>query len=556
MPSRGTAADWLLTGGSVWTGAGGPPGAAARDHGVALRKGQVLAVGPSRELEGLRGPDTRVVALNGRFVGPGFVDAHVHLLVGGLALTRVDLRGVRSPEEFMARVAARAPDVPPGGWILGGDWNEQEWGGELPSRDWLDRAAPEHRVFLLRCDLHTAVAGGRALAMAGLDGDAPDPENGIVERNLDTGEPTGILREMALATVARLAPEPTDDERRSALRAAFRVALAAGITQVHDMGGVQNPDESWISLELLRGLRAGGELPLRVYSALPLGQHPRIASFVRDEGWGDDLLGWGMAKGFVDGSLGSATAWFRNPYLDDPDNVGAPITELDELREDLRGALEAGLHPAVHAIGDRAVDWIFDAWKELGGPSAPRLFRVEHAQHLSPEALSRAPLPGMILSVQPYHLVGDAAVVDDRLGDDRATRAFAFRSMEEEGARLAFGSDWPVVPMDPLRTLHAAIARLPGREPQGPGPATWQPRQRLSTESALRAHTEGAAAAGLWGRKTGILEAGRRGDLVVLSEDPFRLEPEGWVHGPRVEMTFVDGAPAWGVERSPPEPEP
>jgi predicted amidohydrolase YtcJ len=551
---RGTDADWLLTGGAVWTGAGGPPGGATRDHGVALRKGRVLAVGPSRELDGLRGPGTRVVELGGRFVAPGFVDAHVHLLVGGLALSRVGLRGVRSPEEFVGRVAARARELPPGSWILGGDWNEEEWGGELPSRHWLDRAAPAHPVLLLRADLHTAVAGSTALAMAGLDRPALDPESGIVERDPDTGEPTGILREMALVPVARLVPKPTDEERRSGLQAAFRVALAAGITQVHDMGGVQNPDQSWTSLELLRDLRAGGELPLRVLSALPLAHHERIATLATEEGRGDHFLGWGMAKGFVDGSLGSATAWFREPYLGDPGNVGTPITDLDELRECLRGALDAGLHAAVHAIGDRAVDWIFDAWEELGSPSAPCPFRVEHAQHLSPEALPRTALPGMILSVQPYHLVWDAPVVDERLGPDRAARTFALRSMQEAGARLAFGSDWPVVPMDPLGALHAAVTRVPGRSDRttrDPAPTPWQPGERLSTEPALRAHTEGAAAAGPWGRETGILEAGRRGDLVVLSKDPFRLDPQEWREVLQVEMTFVEGAPAFGVEGSP-----
>jgi predicted amidohydrolase YtcJ len=552
MAHRGTDADWLLTGGVVWTGAGGPPGAGARDHGVALRKGRVLAVGPSRELEGLRGPGTRVVELEGRFVAPGFVDAHVHLLVGGLALSRVDLRGVRSPEEFLGRVAARARELPPGSWILGGDWDEREWGGELPSRRWLDRAAPEHPVFLLRSDLHSAVAGSRALDMAGLHRTAPDPENGIVERDPDTREPTGILREMALVPVARLVPEPTEKERRHALRAAFRVALAAGITQVHDMGGVLSPDQSWISLARLRDLQAGGELPLRVFSALPLAHHERIATLVGEEGRGDHFLGWGMAKGFVDGSLGSATAWFREPYMGNPDNVGTPITDLDDLRDCLRGALEAGLRPAVHAIGDRAVDWIIDAWNELGTPAAPRPFRVEHAQHLTPEALPRTALPGMILSVQPYHLVGDAPVVDERLGPDRASRAFAFRSMQEAGARLAFGSDWPVVPMDPLRALHAAVARVPGPGGSGhPVPEPWQPGERLTVEAALRAQTEGAAAAGLWDRETGILEAGRRGDLVVLSEDPFRLEPEGWAKVLKVEMTFVDGVPAFGAEVQP-----
>lgn len=546
--TRGTDADWILAGGAVWTGAGGPPGAAARDYGVALRKGRVLAVGPSRELDGLRGPATRMIGLGGRFVAPGFVDAHVHLLAGGLALSRVDLRGVRTPEEFVARVAARAREVPEGSWILGGDWNEAEWGGPEPGRKWLDRAAPDHPVFLYRSDLHTAVAGSPALALAGLDAGTPDPENGIVERDPGSGEPTGILREMAILQITRLLPAPSGHERRAAVRAACSRALAAGITQVHDMGGVQSEEESWASLGVLRALRAEGGLPVRVYAALPLAHWRRVADQLAEEGRGDDRLCWGMVKGFVDGSLGSSTAWFHDPYLDDEKNLGTPITDLGELRDCLEGALAAGLQAAVHAIGDRAVDWVFQAWEELrpevaegAPPGLP--FRVEHAQHLAPDAVPRTGLPGMILSVQPYHLVGDAAMVDSRLGPDRATRALAFRSMEAEGARLAFGSDWPVVPMEPLRTLQVAVTRVPG----GDRPP-WHPEQRLSSEAALRAHTVGAAQAGLLAGETGTLEAGKRGDLVVLSADPLRVDPERWHDEVRVEMTFVDGSPAYGED--------
>jgi len=565
--SRGTSPQWILTGARMWTGAGGPPGAAVPNGALAIRKGRILVVGRAPDVENLRGPDTAVIDLEGRFLMPGFVDAHVHLMAGGLAGSRIDLRGCGSPEEFVRRVADGTRGLPEGAWLLGGGWNEEDWGGEPPTRGWLDRAAPERPVFLFRTDLHTGLASSRALAMAGLDGDAPDPENGIVDRDPETDEPTGILREHAIPAVTRIVPPPSDEERRAALRAACRTALAGGITQVHDMGSVQSRDESWTSFRLFRHLREEADLPLRAYTALPVADWRDVAAMVRDEGRGDSRLAWGMVKGFVDGSLGSSTAWFHEPYEDDPQNRGTPITDLDQLREDLGGALAEGLQAAVHAIGDRAIDWIFRVWEESGAvrprPDAPP-FRVEHAQHLSPAGVARCGLPGMILSVQPYHLMYDAASAPGKLGSDRESRSLAFRSMEEAGARLAFGSDWPVAPLEPIRTLKAAIGRVPddpggapersreegtmamqADEEEGGVGRPWLPGERVSRETALRAHTVGAARAGLLAGETGSLEVGKRADLAVLSGDPFRTELADWDRKIRVDMTFVDGVLAF-----------
>jgi len=552
--SRGSAPDRILTDLLLWTGAGGPPGAAASGQALAFRKGRILALGPAGDVEALARSDTEVVRLGGRFVAPGFVDAHVHLLAGGLALSRLDLRGCGSVEEVLARIRERAGELPPDAWVLGGDWSEEDWGGPEPTRDLLDRAAPNRPVFLHRTDLHTAVANSRALELAGVGPDTPEPENGVVERDPETGEPTGVLREHALLLVTRVLPESSEAERRAAVRSALGRALAGGITQVHDMGGIQDVDESWTSLEILRRLRDDGELPLRVYAALPLAHWSRVAAMVRDHGRGDGLLGWGMVKGFVDGSLGSSTAWFQKPYADDPENMGTPISDLDELRNCLASALEHGLQPAVHAIGDRAVDWLFRAREEVGAGAeevGDLPFRVEHAQHLPPDGVSRSARTGMILSVQPYHLTDDAPRVSEKLGPEREGRALAFRSMLDAGATLAFGSDWPVAPLEPVRTLQAGVTRVPaadrGSEGDRRGEA-WTPGERLSIEEALVAHTRGGDRAGLPGARAGILEAGREADLVVLSRNPFQTDPLEWHRELKVEMTFVAGKPVYRSE--------
>lgn len=552
--SQGSVPDRILTDLLLWTGVGGPPGAAAAGQALAFRKGRILAVGPAAEVEALAGSGTEVTRLGGRFVAPGFVDAHVHLLAGGLALSRLDLRGCPSADAFLDRIRERAGGLPPEAWVLGGDWSEEDWGGPEPTRTLLDRAVPDRPVFLHRTDLHTAVANSRALELAGVGPDTPDPENGVVERDPETGEPTGVLREHALSLVTRVVPDPSDVERRAAVQAALGQALAGGITQVHDMGGIQSVDESWTSLEILRRFRDDGALPLRVYAALPLAHWSRIEAMVRDDGRGDGLLGWGMAKGFVDGSLGSSTAWFHDPYLDDPDNVGTPISDLDDLRECLASALEHGLQPAVHAIGDRAVDWIFRVREELtegAGEVRDRPFRVEHAQHLPPDGAARSGHTGMILSVQPYHLMDDAPRVREKLGPEREGRALAFRSMLDAGATLAFGSDWPVAPLEPIRTLQAAVSRVPASNRGGEGDRSeepWTPRERLSIEEALVAHTRVGDRAGLPGVRAGILEAGREADVVVLSRDPFQSDPLEWHRELKVEMTFVAGEPVYRDE--------
>lgn len=545
-------ADWILTDGVIWpgdTGYGDVKRDAPLATAMALREGRILALGSPEDLEGLRGPETADYSLEGGFVMPGFVDAHLHLLAGGLALYRVNLKGVASPEEFRQRVADRTRSTPEGGWILGGEWNQEDWGGPLPDREWLDRAAPDHPVLLLRSDLHMGVANSMALSLAGIDAQTPDPERGRIDRVPETGEPTGILREHALTLVGATVPPPTEGQRRAAIRAAALHCLSHGVTQVHDMGALHTARESWRSFDLLRILREEGQLPFRVLAALPLEDWEEVADLVARDGRGDLRLRWGMVKGFVDGSLGSSTAWFHEPYLNEDSGVGGPITDLDELRSSLIAAVRVGLRPAVHAIGDRANDWILDVFDDLDAvhPDRERRLRVEHAQHLTPEALRKAGELDVVCSVQPLHLIEDGPTTLRNLGPERGAGAFAFRSLEAAGARLAFGSDWTVAPPDPLASIQSAVTRRV-RERSGRPAGIWTPNERMDLGRALAAHTSGGAFAGFMENDTGTLEPGKRGDFVVLSKSPFEAGRETLIDEVAVEMTFVDGTLAYRRE--------
>ena len=544
-------ADWILTDARIWPG--GPEWVEGAPlplpTTMALRNGRILALGTPDELTGLRGRQTAVHSLEGKFVMPGFVDAHVHLQAGGLSLHRLDLRGVSSPEEFIQRVADRTRSTPEGGWILGGDWSQEDWEGGLPTREWLDRAAPKHPVFLHRRDLHMGVANSLALALAGVDVDTPDPDNGRIDRASGSGEPTGVLREFAIRAVSRKIPPPTEGERRSALRAATLHALSHGVTQLHDKGALHSTEESWRSFRLLQTLREEGRLPVRVLVSLPLEEWKRVAELVEEEGRGDDRLRWGGVKGFVDGSLGSTTAWFHEPYLGEPRNTGGPISDLSALRRDVAEAVEAGLQPALHAIGDRANDWILGLYEELSArhPERDLRLRVEHGQHMTPAAIERAGKVDAVYSVQPLHLVDDASWAHHKLGPEREKNAFPFRSLERAGVRLAFGSDWTVAPLHPLAAVQSAVTRR-ARGGQGLAGGAWIPEERMRMGHALAAHTYGSAAAGFMEGETGSLAVGKRADFVVLSESPFEVGPENLLEEVRVEMTFVDGTLAYKLE--------
>jgi predicted amidohydrolase YtcJ len=531
-------ADLVFRGGRIWTGQEG----VALQEALAVRNGRIVAVGTDETVDAHVGTETRVVELDGRSLLPGFIDAHTHFIDGGFKLAGVDLRDAATPEELTRRIAAFAAGVPAGTWITGGDWDHELWGGELPRREWIDSVTPEHPVFVNRLDGHMALANTLAIRAAGLDEGGqpmPDPPGGAIVRDPVTGEAAGVFKDEAMGLVGVVIPDPSDEDVDRALQAAAAHALERGVTQVHDMG-------SWRGLEAYRRAHARGELSLRVYSVVPMASWARLRDYVSEHGRGDSRLWWGGLKAFVDGSLGSTTAWFYEPYDDEPETSGFMTTDSAELRSWIEETDAAGLHVIVHAIGDRANDWLLDVYQDVATANGPRdrRFRIEHAQHLSPGAPSRFAEQAVIASMQPYHAADDGRWAEKRIGAERIEMTYAFRSLADAGAALAFGSDWTVAPLDPVLGVDAAVTR---RTIDGANPGGWVPTQRITLEETLSAYTVGAARAGFMEEEVGTLSEGMRADLVVMSADLFSLDPKG-LREARVDMTVVDGRVAY--ERS------
>ncbi len=525
------APDAVYTNARIWTGNPAQPWAEA----LAVGGEAVLDVGPAARVEALAGAATRRVDLAGRLVVPGFIDNHTHFLAGGFQLASVDLRDADTPEAFARRLGAFAATLPEGRWITGGDWDHERWGGALPRRDWIDSLTAGHPVFVSRLDGHMALANSAALERAGVTAATPDPDGGAIVRDPATGEPTGVLKDEAMALVRRVLPDPPEAELDEALERAMAHALAHGVTQVHDMGSLGG----WTDLAVYRRAREAGRLRLRLYAFVPLGTWPRLADYVRENGRGDGWLRWGGLKGFVDGSLGSTTAWFYAPYDDAPETAGLLVTDTTALRRYILQADAAGLHLAVHAIGDRANDWLLERYAEAVARNGPRdrRFRIEHAQHLAPAAIERFARQGVLPSMQPYHAIDDGRWAEKRIGPVRIQTTYAFRALLDAGARLSFGSDWTVAPISPLEGIYAAVTR---RTLDGANPGGWVPQQKIGVEEALRAYTAANAYAGFQEARLGTLEPGKWADFVVLSGNLFALDPVE-IETIRVLRTIVGG---------------
>ena len=520
--------DRVLVGGSVWTGDVDAPTAEA----IAIAGGRIIAVGGSDGIRALAGPATEVIELAGRFAMPGFIDTHTHFLDGGFRLASVNLRDAATPKEFARRLAEHAEQLPPGTWILGGDWDHEMWGGELPDRAWIDEVTPEHPVFVTRLDWHMALANSKALELAGFDPGAPDPPGGEIVRD-DTGRPTGVFKDEAMTFLYAAVPNPTEAEQDSALTAAMRFAAGLGVTGIHDMG-------TWDGLAAYERAKGRGALTLRVRAYVPLSTVARLATFVDERGGtGDDMLNWGGLKGFVAGSLGSSTALFYDPYLDAPETTGLVVIGMDELADRVMAADEAGLQVAIHAIGDRANAELLDLYQDLEREHGERdrRYRIEHAQHLRPDDYGRFAELGIIPAMQPYHAIDDGRWAERKIGPERARSTYAFHSLVAAGARPAFGSDWTVGPLNPLLGVYAAVTRqtLDGAHPDG-----WIPEQKLTVDEALTAYTHDAARAGFMEDRVGSLRPGMLADIVVLDRSPFDVEP-GRIRELAVERTIVGG---------------
>jgi hypothetical protein len=511
----------------VWTGNAAHPWAEA----LAANGDTILAVGDAASIQKLIASHTRVLDARGGMVTPGFIDSHVHFLDGGLNLASVQLRDARSKEEFVARIKAFAATVPPGTWITGGDWDHQNWGGELPRKEWIDAATPRNPVWINRLDGHMSLANSLALAAAKVNKSTPEVAGGAIVRDA-SGEPTGILKDNATSLVNRAMPAPSADMLDRALDAAMKYFAARGVTSVVHMG-------TWDDLEVFRRARKTGRLRTRIRAAVPLSTWERLAQAAIRDGRGDDYLEIGCLKAFVDGSLGSHTAAFLEPFTDAPQDSGLLVNTPEDLYRWTSGATRAGLQVMVHAIGDRAIRLqldIFDRVREEQHPADPR-FRIEHAQHIAPADLARFAAIGVIASMQPYHAIDDGRWAEKEIGPERAKTSYAFRSLLDLHARLAFGSDWDVAPPAPLEGIYAAVTRrtLDDKHPDG-----WAPQQKITVEEALRAYTSDAAYAEFAEKRKGTLEAGKLADFVLLDRDLTRI-PAPEIRNVRVLATVVGG---------------
>ncbi len=506
------AADRILTGARVWTGEPATPWAEA----VALRGDRILAVGSRQTVEDLATPETEQIHAPGAMVVPGFIDSHVHFLDGGFALASVQLRDAETPEEFARRIGEHASGLPAGEWILNGDWDHENWGGELPRREWIDAVTPDNPVLVNRLDGHMVLANSLALELAGITADTEDVPGGTIVRDAD-GTPTGVLKDNAMDLARRVVPEPTPEQRDRALAAIGRHVLAQGVTSVQDMAG-------WESLATYRRAREAGVLPVRVYSVVPLRDWSRLAEEVAVSGRGDGWLRIGGLKGFMDGSLGSHTAAFFEPFTDTPTDRGFFINDPADMEGWIRQADAAGLQVMVHAIGDRANAALLDIYGRVVEENGPRdrRFRIEHAQHIHPDDFDRFRRLGVIASMQSYHAIDDGRWAERVIGPQRARTTYAFRTLLDAGVPVAFGSDLMVAPPLPLMGIYAAVTRqtLDGAHPGG-----WVPQEKITVEEALTAYTATAAYAAFEEDRKGTITPGKLADLVILDRDLTRIPP-------------------------------
>jgi len=532
--------DLILTGGKIWTENPAQPEAEA----VAISNRHIVRVGSSAETLPLRDTRTSVIDLRGRRVVPGFTDAHVHFYYGGASLTSVQLRSAKSKEELRARIAAFAKSRPKGEWVLLGEWDPQAWDSPvLPTHELIDDVTPDHPVFVNRVDAHTMLANSLAMKLAGVDRYTPDVPGGVIGRDAH-GNPTGIFIDAAKSLIERVIPAPTIQQMARALLEAQKHAFRFGVTGVHDMGfvGSRAAESSADLFRAYQSLQKDGELKIRTSLYTPLPQWKKLANLGVLACFGNDTLHLGGLKGFSDGSLGSSTAWFLQPYTDNPQNCGGPSDELtdpEQMLGNLLGGDATGLQLAVHAIGDRANRTILDFFENIERTNGmrDRRFRIEHAQHLQLSDIGRFPKMKVIASMQPYHCIDDGRWACGRIGSKRAKEAWVFRSLLDAGAILAFGSDWWVAPIDPLAGIYAAVTRRPidGSHAEG-----WVPQQKISVREAVHAYTVGSAYASFQDHLKGSLETGKLADLVVLSDDIFEIDPTEIAEAKAV-LTIVGG---------------
>lgn len=518
-------ADLVIVNATIWTGNEEQPYAQA----MAIKADTLVFIGSNGEVAKYQADQTETIDAEGHFITPGFIDSHVHFLTGGFNLSSVQLREAKTPEEFANRIKEFATTQEPGTWILGGDWNHENWGGELPTKEWIDQYTPNHPVWVTRLDGHMSLANSAALKAAGIDNTIKDVAGGTIVRD-KKGNLTGVFKDRATDLIDIKVPPASDQQVDNALQAAMHYVAARGVTSVHHMIGY---------MEALERARDNNTLITRIYAAMSVRQWSELAQKIKKEGRGDKWLKIGGLKGFVDGSIGSHTAAFFEPYTDTPNDSGFFVNQREELYEWISSADKADLQPIIHAIGDKAIHTLLDIFEQVEKENGAkdRRFRIEHAQHFVPSDFNRlAPLK-IIPSVQPYHAIDDGRWAEKILGSERIKTTYAFRSLFDAGVKVAFGSDWFVAPPTPLEGIYAAVTRrtLDDLNPDG-----WVPEQKVTVEEALTAYTINGAYASFDEKIKGSLEPGKLADFVIIDQDLTKIKPEQ-IRDAQILQTFVGG---------------
>lgn len=530
--SRGEMADLVLLNGVVWTVNPDQPWAEA----VAIKGDKICNVGSTTGIEKMVGDRTLVIDLKGDFVLPGFIDSHTHFLDGGFGLSSIQLREAKSKEEFITLIAEKARELEKGDWILNGNWDHQQFDPpELPTREWIDGVTPENPVCVNRLDGHMILVNSLALKLAGITKDTVTPPGGEIVRTLQSGELTGILKDAAMDLIMSHVPSSTLKEKLNAAESAINHANRLGITSIHDMAYTDN-------FEVYQELLKAKKLSARLYVYIQITDIDLYTRLKLKTPFGNDFLKIGGLKGFVDGSLGSSTALFFQPYSDNPEKTGLLFSHMFPegiMEKRLMQAENAGLQVAIHAIGDKANHIILDIFEKVMVESGERdrRWRIEHAQHLTPEDIERMGRLGVVASVQPYHAIDDGRWAEKKIGRKRAQFTYAFKSLLDSGAILACGSDWAVAPLDPIKGIYAAVTRqtLDGKNPGG-----WFPEQKISLEEAIEGYTINGAFTEFAEDIKGSIEEGKLADLVVLNQNLFEIPLEKIVET-EVKKTIFNG---------------
>jgi predicted amidohydrolase YtcJ len=505
---------------------------------VAIRDEKIIFAGDAAGAEAVFGGEkAEIVNLKGATAIPGLTDAHLHFEYYSMMLKNINAE-LPTIEDVVAEVEKFAKALPEGRWITGFGWNHNQWGGEFPTAEMLNKVAPNHPVSLQAKSGHAIWVNSAAMRLTGINDATPDPQGGQIKRDA-AGKATGIILEEAMWLVDRKIPTPSLEELVDAIKVGMQIANQLGLTGVHDF------DQPSV-FRAFQKLHKNGQLTLRVNKGIPLAYLDQVIDAGLYSGFGDDMLNLGSVKMFADGALGPKTAWMLAGYDSAPEDTGIPTTDIEVICESVLKANANGLSVAIHAIGDRANREILNVYAEARKrlPDTGLRNRIEHVQLLSPEDLGRLAELGVIASMQPVHATSDMVIADKHCGS-RVSGAYALKTQLEKGAILALGSDCPVETIDPLVGIHAAVTRR--RADGSPGPDGWRPEQRLTVEEAVKGFTQGPAYASCMEDRLGTIKAGFLADMTILDKDIFKIDPME-ILNTSVLGTIVNGKFVWRSE--------